>query len=40
VEGTPFGVVVLDLTIPGLWGGLETLKRMRELGTAVRAVMP
>ena len=34
----PFDLVVLDLTIPGGMGGVETLSRLRELDPAVRAI--
>lgn len=37
--GRPFGVVILDLTIPGGMGGEETIKRLRELDPDVRAVV-
>ncbi|MEW6488794.1 MAG: ATP-binding protein [Thermodesulfobacteriota bacterium] len=35
----PFAAVVLDLTVPGKMGGLETLERLRELDPDVRAVV-
>jgi len=38
-EGRPFDVVMLDLTVPGGMGGLEALRRMRELAPGVRAVV-
>ena len=38
-EGRPFDVVMLDLTVPGGMGGLEALRRMRELDPGVRAVV-
>jgi CheY-like chemotaxis protein len=38
-EGRPFGLVILDLTIPHGMGGLETLERLLALDPAVRAVV-
>jgi PAS domain S-box-containing protein len=38
-QGRRFDAVVLDLTIPGGMGGLETLHRLRELDPAVRAIV-
>ena len=35
----PFDVVILDLTIPGGMGGLETLRQLRNLNPAVKAVV-
>jgi signal transduction histidine kinase/DNA-binding NarL/FixJ family response regulator/HAMP domain-containing protein len=37
--GNPFAAVVLDLTVPGKMGGLETLERLRELDPDVRGVV-
>ncbi|MBI5532868.1 MAG: PAS domain S-box protein [Deltaproteobacteria bacterium] len=37
--GSPFDVVILDLTVPGGMGGLETLARMREIEPEVKAVV-
>ncbi len=37
--GTPFDVVVLDLTVPGGLGGVATLARLRELDARVWAVV-
>jgi two-component system cell cycle sensor histidine kinase/response regulator CckA len=34
----PFDLVVLDLTIPGGIGGVETLARIREIQPAIRAI--
>jgi CheY-like chemotaxis protein len=36
--GTPFDCVILDLTIRGGMGGVETVARLRELDPAVKAV--
>jgi PAS domain S-box-containing protein len=36
--GAPFDLVILDLTIPGGMGGVETLSRLRRLEPAVRAI--
>lgn len=37
-RGHPFDVVILDLTVPGGMGGLETLTQLRSLDPQVRAV--
>ena len=37
-QGRPFDVVILDLTVPGGMGGIETLARLREADPAVRAI--
>jgi len=37
--GRPFDLVVMDLTIPGGMGGKETMRRMREKDTVVRAIV-
>jgi CheY-like chemotaxis protein len=37
--GQPFDLVILDLTVPGGMGGLETLKRIRELDSDVPAIV-
>ncbi len=36
---TPFKLVILDLTIPGKMGGLETLKKLREVDPHVKAIV-
>jgi two-component system cell cycle sensor histidine kinase/response regulator CckA len=36
---TPFDAVIMDLTIPGGLGGIETIKRLREIDPAVRAIV-
>ncbi len=38
-RGRRFDAVVLDLTIPGGMGGLETLRRLRVLDPDVRAIV-
>jgi PAS domain S-box-containing protein len=38
-SGNPFRAVVLDLTVPGGMGGLETLARLKELDPDVRAIV-
>ena len=38
-EGAPFKAVILDLTIPGGMGGVETLARLREMDPDVRAIV-
>ena len=35
----PFDLVIMDLTIPGGMGGLETLERLREINPNVRALV-
>ena len=37
--GEPFDVVILDLTIPGGMGGLDTIKALRELDPQVSAIV-
>ncbi len=37
--GRPFAAVILDLTIPGGMGGKETLRRLKEINPAVRAIV-
>ena len=37
--GAPFDLVLLDLTVPGGMGGIETLGKLRERDPAVRAVV-
>jgi PAS domain S-box-containing protein len=38
-SGSPFDVVILDLTIPGGMGGIATLSRLKERDPAVRAIV-
>lgn len=38
-EADPFNLVILDLTIPGGMGGVETLHRLRELDPQITAVV-
>ncbi len=38
-KGTPFDLVVLDLTIPGGMGGLETLSELRKLDPQVKVIV-
>ncbi|RMH23480.1 MAG: response regulator [Acidobacteria bacterium] len=38
-EDQPFAAVIMDLTIPGGMGGKETIRRLREIDPAVRAVV-
>ncbi|HXI09710.1 MAG TPA: PAS domain S-box protein [Thermodesulfobacteriota bacterium] len=38
-EGRPFTAVILDLTIPGGMGGVETVKRLRDIDPDVRAIV-
>ncbi|MBP2145785.1 PAS domain S-box-containing protein [Methanofollis sp. W23] len=37
--GTPFDGVILDLTVPGKMGGLETMEKLKELDPAVRVLV-
>ncbi|MHB0877295.1 MAG: response regulator [Anaerolineae bacterium] len=37
-DGTPFSVVILDLTVPGGMGGYETLQRLRSLDPRVKVI--
>lgn len=38
-SGTPFDIVILDLSVPDGMGGKEALGKLRELDPAVRAVV-
>ena len=38
-QGTPYDVVILDLTVPGGLGGLEVIERLRSLAPNVRAIV-
>ncbi len=38
-QDSPFGVVILDLTVPAGMGGKECLKRLREIDPGVRAIV-
>ena len=38
-EGRPFDAVVVDLTVPGGMGGVDTLRRLQELEPAVRVIV-
>jgi two-component system cell cycle sensor histidine kinase/response regulator CckA len=38
-KGTPYNVVILDLTIPGAMGGLKTLKELRKINPKVKAIV-
>ena len=38
-QGRPFDLAILDLTIPGGMGGLETMNRLREFDPDVRAMV-
>jgi|GEM_PF-1900086 len=37
--GQPFDLVIMDLTIPGGMGGKETIRRLREKDTTIRAIV-
>lgn len=37
--GTPFDIVILDLTVRGGMGGAETVKKLREMDPAVKAIV-
>jgi len=37
--GTPFDLVILDLTLPGGMGGEETLRRLQQLDPEVKAII-
>ncbi len=34
-DGSPFSAIILDLTVPGGLGGLETIKKIREINSTV-----
>jgi signal transduction histidine kinase/HAMP domain-containing protein/ActR/RegA family two-component response regulator len=38
-EGEPFDLVILDLTVPGGMGGLEAVRRIREIDPEARAIV-
>jgi CheY-like chemotaxis protein len=38
-SGTPPQAVIMDLTVPGRMGGLEAMRRLRDLDPQVRAVV-
>ncbi|MEA1928055.1 MAG: response regulator, partial [Candidatus Auribacterota bacterium] len=37
--GTPFDIVILDLTVPGGMGGVETLEKLKEIDPGVKAIV-
>jgi CheY-like chemotaxis protein len=37
--GAPFDVVVMDLTVPGDIGGVQTLRRLKEIDPSVKAIV-
>ena len=37
-RGTPFDLLITDLTVPGGMGGVETMRRLRESGSQVLAI--
>lgn len=39
VEGRPFGVVIMDLIIPGGMGGEEAIKKLRKIDPKVKAIV-
>jgi CheY-like chemotaxis protein len=38
-NGQPFDIAIMDLTIPGGMGGKETISRLRQTDTAIRAIV-
>lgn len=38
-NGSPFDLIITDLTVPGGMGGAETMRRLREGGSQVRAIV-
>lgn len=38
-SGTPFDAVIMDLTIPGRMGGMETIQKLKEIHPEIRAVV-
>ncbi len=38
-SGQPFDLIISDLTVPGGMGGAETIRRIRESGSRVRAIV-
>lgn len=39
LSGAPFDLVILDLSIPGGMGGVETMQRLREFDPEVKAII-
>ena len=37
-SGSPFDIVILDLTVPGGMGGKDTIKALREINPGIRAI--
>jgi CheY-like chemotaxis protein len=37
--GLPYDLVIMDLTVPGGMGGLEAVRRLREIDPNVRAIV-
>ncbi|HQO02645.1 MAG TPA: response regulator, partial [Spirochaetota bacterium] len=37
--GDPFDLVIMDLTVPGKMGGLEAVKKLREIDSGIRAIV-
>lgn len=37
--GVPFDAVILDLTVPGAMGGVETMKHLREIDPGIKAIV-
>lgn len=38
-NGNPFDLIITDLTVPGGMGGAETVRRLRESGSTVKAIV-
>ncbi len=38
-EGKPYSAIIMDLTIPGGMGGVEAIKRLREIDPEVKAIV-
>jgi len=38
-EGDPFALVILDLTIPGGKGGVQTVRELKEIDPDIRAIV-
>ena len=39
LKGTPFDVIIMDLTVPGGMGGKEAIVRLREIDPQIKAIV-
>jgi two-component system cell cycle sensor histidine kinase/response regulator CckA len=38
-NGSPFDVIIMDLTVPGFMGGRETIEKLLEIDPAVKSIV-